>query len=90
MKLIEFDYTKPSGEVSKRSIIELMKPTKHISGYDISEMDADTMLQAGARLNEIQLRHAEEMAAFAKEFDIKNNYRMFDPERMANITSEYI
>lgn len=90
MKLIEFDYTKPSGEVSKRVIIELAKPTKHISGYDISEMDADTMLQAGARLNEIQLRHAEEMAAFAKEFDIKNNYRMFDPERMTNITSEYI
>ena len=41
MKIKEFTYTKPNGDVSQRTVVELVSPTEHVEGIDVSELDMD-------------------------------------------------
>jgi len=45
MKIKEFTYTKPNGDVSQRTLVELVSPTEHIEGIDVSELDLDSYFQ---------------------------------------------
>ena len=90
MKVLEFTYTKPNGEVTKRAVVETIKPNKYVCGFDISEMDSDTMVEFAKEYNALEAQFAEARLALQAQFDIKHNFRQFDPERMTEVTSDYI
>ena len=90
MKVVEFTYTNPDGDVSKRAVVESAKPSKFMSGIDISELDADTMLEFAAKFNAVETQIAELRQTLLNSFDLKHNFRLFDPERMTEVTAEFI
>jgi hypothetical protein len=89
MKIKEFTYTKPNGDVSQRTLVELVSPTEHIEGIDVSELDMDSYAEFTKKLNELESEiNAKRMQLYA-EFDLSHNYRRFVPQRMTNVTTEY-
>lgn len=89
MKIKEFTYTKPNGDVSKRTVVELVSPTEHIEGIDVSELDMDGYAAFVTRLNEVESTVNEMRMALYAEFDLSKNYRRFVPARMSDVTVEY-
>jgi hypothetical protein len=89
MKIKEFTYTKPNGDVSQRTLVELVSPTEHVEGIDISELDMDTYAEFVKRLNELEQEISNRRIALYAEFDLTHNYRRFLPSRMTEVTTEY-
>jgi hypothetical protein len=90
MKVKEFTYTKPTGDVSQRTVIELVTPTEHIEGIDVSELDMDTYAQFVYELKALEdTLYAARMELYAR-FDLTHNYRRFVPQRMTNVTTEFV
>jgi hypothetical protein len=89
MKIKEFTYTKPNGDVSQRTLVELVSPTEHVEGIDISELDMDTYAEFVKRLNELEQEISNRRIALYAEFDLTHNYRRFLPGRMTEVTTEY-
>lgn len=90
MKIIEFTYTKPNGDVSQRVAVELAKPNKHMVALDLGELDDTQIGEFAAKYNELMLELEEKRQALYAEFDLKHRLRMFDPEKMTNVTAEFI
>jgi hypothetical protein len=90
VKVKEFTYTKPNGEVSHRTVVELVSPTEHIEGIDVSELDMDSYAQFIGELKAIEdVLYTRRMELYA-QFDLSHNYRRFVPARMANVTTEFV
>lgn len=85
LKLNKFKYTKDSGEVSERTVIVTVEPTKNLSGIDISEMEDHS--QVVALLEEIEAankEHLEKLKELYKKYDVQYRYRQFKPENISN------
>lgn len=89
MKIKEFTYTKPSGEVSQRTVIELVSPTEHIEGLDVSELSMDDYADFVQKLRELESNLYTQRMALYSQFDLTHNYRRFVPSRMTNVTTEF-
>jgi hypothetical protein len=89
MKIKEFTYTKPNGDVSQRTIVELITPTEHIEGIDISSLDMDTYAEFVQKLGDLEKEIYNKRTELYNEFDLKHNYRKFVPNRMTNVVTEY-
>ena len=89
MKIKEFTYTKANGDVSQRALIELVSPTTHYEGIDVSDLELDAYADFVQKLNAMENVIAEQRKSLFAEFDLTQNYRRFSPERMTNITSDY-
>ena len=89
MKIKEFTYTKPNGDVSQRTLVELVSPTEHIEGIDVSELDMDSYAEFTKKLNELETEISAKRLQLYAEFDLSHNYRRFVPQRMTNVTTEY-
>jgi hypothetical protein len=90
MKVKEFTYTKPNGEVSQRTLVELVSPTEHIEGIDVSELDMDTYAEFIQQLKMFEdAVYTSRMKLYA-DFDLSHNYRRFVPARMTNVTTEFV
>lgn len=90
MKIKEFTYTKPNGDVSQRTLVELITPTEHIEGIDVSELDMDRYAEFIAELKALEdAVYARRMELYA-QFDLSHNYRRFVPVRMTNVTTEFV
>ena len=90
MKIKEFTYTKPNGDVSQRTVIELVTPTDSIEGIDVSELDVETYGEFIVQLKVLEDEiYARRMALYA-DFDLGHNYRRFLPSRMTNVTTEFV
>jgi hypothetical protein len=90
MKIKEFTYTKPTGDVSQRTLVELVTPTEHIEGIDVSEMDMDQYAEFITQLKALEDSiYARRMELYA-QFDLSHNYRRFVPARMTNVTTEFV
>jgi len=89
MKIKEFTYTKPNGEVSQRTLVELVSPTEHIEGIDVSDLDMDSYAEFTKKLNALENLISEQRMALYAEYDLSHNYRRFVPSRMTNVTTEY-
>lgn len=89
MKIKEFTYTKHNGEVTQRTLVELVSPTNHIEGIDVTELDMDQYAEFIKRLRDLEAQvYTQRMQLYA-EFDLTHNYRRFVPERMTNVTTEF-
>jgi len=89
MKIKEFTYTKPNGEVSQRTVVELVSPTEHIEGIDVSELDMDSYAEFTKQLNELEKEIYNKRTELYNQFDLTHNYRRFVPSRMTNVTTEF-
>ena len=89
MKIKEFTYTKPNGDVSTRTLVELVSPTEHVEGIDISELDMDTYADFMVKLNALEQDIAQKRNQLYSDFDLSHNYRRFVPNRMTNVTTEF-
>ena len=90
MKLVEFSYTKANGDTSQRAVLEVLQPSKHFEGIDVSEMDSDAFAEFISEYRAMKnAQHEATMALLAKH-DLKHNYRRFLPEQMTVITTEHI
>lgn len=89
MKIKEFTYTKPNGEVSQRTLVELVSPSEHIEGIDVSELDMDSYAEFMQKLNTLERSISDQRLALYAEFDLSHNYRRFVPNRMTNVTTEF-
>lgn len=90
MKLLEFTYTKPNGDISERAVIELVQPTDHIEGIDVTQMPEDEFALFANEFRELKAAQHEATMALLAKFDLKHNYRRFVPQRMTEINSEYV
>jgi hypothetical protein len=90
VKIKEFTYTKPNGEVSQRTLVELVSPTEHIEGIDVSELDMDTYAEFVRELKALEDSLYEQRMELYARFDLSHNYRRFVPQRMTNVTTEFI
>ena len=89
MKIKEFKYTKPNGDVSQRTLIELVSPTEHIEGIDVSELSMDAYADFVVRLRDLETQIYNQRMALYADFDLTNNYRRFLPSRMTEVTTEF-
>jgi len=89
MKIKEFTYTKPNGEISQRTVVELVSPTEHIEGIDVSELDMDSYAEFTKQLNELEKEIYNKRTELYNQFDLTHNYRRFVPSRMTNVTTEF-
>ena len=89
MKIKEFTYTKPNGEVSQRTVVELVSPTEHIEGIDVSELDLDSYAEFTKQLNDLEKEIYTKRIELYSQFDLTHNYRRFTPSRMTNVTTEF-
>lgn len=89
MKIKEFTYTKPNGDVSQRTLVELVSPTEHIEGIDVSELDLDSYAEFTKQLNDLEKEIYAKRTELYAQFDLTHNYRRFIPNRMTNVTTEF-
>lgn len=89
MKIKEFTYTKLNGEVSQRTVVELVSPTEHIEGIDVSDLDLDSYAEFTKQLNELEKEIYNKRIELYAQFDLTHNYRRFIPGRMTNVTTEF-
>lgn len=90
MKVKEFTYTKPNGDVSQRTLVELVTPTEHIEGVDVSELDMDQYADFVQQLKQLEDEQYTRRMQLYADFDLTNNYRRFVPSRMTNVTTEFV
>lgn len=90
MKIKEFTYTKPNGDVSQRTLVELVTPTEHIEGVDVSGLDMDQYASFIRQLKQLEDETYNRRMALYADFDLGNNYRRFVPGRMTNVTTEFV
>ncbi len=90
MKIKEFTYTKANGDVSQRTLVELVTPTDSIEGIDVSELDTETYGEFIVQLKQLEDEiYTRRMALYA-DFDLAHNYRKFLPARMTNVSTEFV
>lgn len=90
MKVKEFTYTKPNGDVSQRTVIELVTPTEHIEGIDVSALNMDDYAAFIQQLKALEDAVYNQRMALYADFDLGNHYRRFVPGRMTNVTTEFV
>ncbi len=89
MKIKEFTYTKPNGDVSKRTLVELVAPSDSHEGIDVSELDMDTYAEFIAEMSAVEKQIYEMRTELYAKFDLKHNYRKFLPSRMTDVVTDY-
>lgn len=90
MQIKEFTYTKSNGDVSQRTLVELVSPTQHIEGIDVSELDMDSYAEFIKQLRDLETSLYNQRMSLYANFDLNNNYRRFVPSRMTNVTTEFV
>ena len=90
MKIKEFTYTKPNGEVSQRTLVELVTPTDSIEGIDVSGLDMESYAEFITELKVLEDEIYNRRMALYANFDLGHNYRKFLPSRMTNVTTEFV
>lgn len=90
MKLVEFQYRKANGDTSQRAVIEVLQPTKHFEGIDVSELNQDDFAVFVQEYRQLLNTQHEARVALLNKHDLVHNYRRFRPEQMDKIAAEHI
>lgn len=90
MQIASFDYTKTSGDVSKRDVLVVSEPTNVVFGIDISELNPDDMAEFLEDYRKVFDAKQRELAEVMAKYDLANRFRRFTPEGMTNITKVFV
>jgi len=84
MNFLEFTYTKADGTESKRAAIPF------VEAIDVSQMPEDEFAVFCREFSALKSSQHEQTMAILAQFDLKHNYRKFNPEQMSDITTDYV
>jgi hypothetical protein len=90
MKLMDFTYNKTNGEKSVRSVAVVNEPNKFIEGIDISELSNDELVDFAAEYNSLMDNYNQQHLNLLNRFDLKHNYRRFNPEQVTDAELNYV
>ncbi len=90
MKVKTFTYTKTGGDISQRVVLELVTPSTFMEGIDMSELDTEEQACFMVSANQLMDEYKAKMAALQIEYDLKHNYRRFDPLKMTEVNEEWV
>ena len=90
MKLVEFNYTKADGTASKRAVIEVVQPSTHFEGIDVSQMPEDEFAEFTSEYRDLLEQQYNAKMSVMQKYDLKHNYRRFIPEKMTDLTTDHI
>ena len=90
MQIASFDYTKTSGDVSKRDVLVVSEPTNVVFGIDLSELNPDDMAEFLEDYRKVFDAKQRELAEVMAKYDLTNRFRRFTPEGMSNITKVFV
>ena len=88
MKVLEFNYAKSPSDVSKRVLMVIAEPSKNYFGIDITSLSDEDANEFITRYNRIKDYQNSQVANLMSDFDLKHNYRNFDPTKMENVNEE--
>lgn len=84
-KVMTFQYMKSPNDITDRVFVALGEPSDKFFGVDITELDDEEQGLFMAGVNKAFEEYTEQLNVLMQEFDIKNNYRYFKPEKMVNV-----
>lgn len=90
MNIITFKYTKADGKESQRTLAVSITPNKFYAGTDISELAQEEQAIYAVKMSDAKAAYLKAIADINAEFDVKHNYRQFDPNKMSNVIEEEI
>jgi hypothetical protein len=90
MKLVEFKYTKSDGSVSNRAVLELQAPNNYFEGIDVSQMPEEVFAEFSQLFSDMRRKHHEQTMQLLSDWDLKHNYRRFLPDKMADVSVDYV
>jgi hypothetical protein len=85
MKTLTFKYTKADGSTSYRTLLVMVSPNTMYEGLDISELEPLEMAEVEIEMEKAYKMYLNEITTIKEEFDIKHNYRRFDPNKMTEV-----
>lgn len=88
MRFLTFDYTDTHGNPSSRKAIELSPPQKHHFCIDVGELEDQESVFLQLDLEQAEKEAKEKRDAILAKYDVKKNYRYFNPNNMTNIVEE--
>ena len=86
----EFTYTKTNGDASQRVLVQLITPSEHVEGIDVTNLDMDSYADFVQQLKVIEEELYNRRMKLYGDFDLQHNYRRFVPSQMTNVTTEFI
>lgn len=90
MKLVEFNYTKADGTASTRAVIEVVQPTTHFEGIDVTQMPEDQFAEFTREYRDLLEQQYNAKMIVMQKYDLKHNYRRFIPQKMTDVTTNHI
>jgi len=90
MKLVEFKYKKADGSVSDRAVLELVTPSVHLEGIDVSQMPVEEYAEFVVDFAQLKNAQHDAIMQLLVDYDLKTNYRRFLPAQMSDIKIEHI
>jgi hypothetical protein len=90
MKLVEFKYKKADGKTSERAVLELVTPSVHLEGIDVTQMPVETYADFVADFAQLKNDQHKAVMNLLADYDLKTNYRRFLPDQMSDIKVEHI
>ena len=88
MNLITFTYTKSPTDISQRAYVSLSVPNKNYFGIDVSDLDVEDQVLFAAEIEEIERDKQMKIELAMDKYDVRTNFRSFNPEKMSNIVEE--
>lgn len=90
MKFVEFTYTKPDGSTSKRALIPLVSPSEYIEGIDVTQLSESDFADFCREFSALKVDHHNQVMEKLAQYDLRHNYRKFNPKQMTDVTSDYV
>lgn len=90
MKIMEFMYTKNTGESKHRAVLVMQEPQQFLEGIDLTDMPesefADFVQEYSKHYDAWKLQ----AQTIINNFELKHNYRRFKPEGMSDTVVQYV
>lgn len=90
MNIKTFKYTKANGAVSTRVVSILVSPNIMFEGIDITPLEPVEQAMYAVKMDEAYKVFLEAAALINDEFEMRNQYRRFDPAKMSGVVNEEI
>lgn len=90
MNIKTFTYTKNDGNISTRVVNIIVEPNTMYEGIDITPLEPVEQAMYAVAVDEAKSAYMAAIAKINNDFEVRNQYRRFDPKKMTNIVDEEI
>lgn len=90
MKILNFTYTKESGETSNRVFMPIFVPTQNYFGVDLTELDDEQVVEFALEYESALQDFEMQVQKILAKHDLKRNYRNFNPNNMTDVETDEV